>query len=233
MQSLIHHGGKTLLIVGHNVHQIERICSRMILLDHGAVLEDGVPGVVTNKYFELNAKAEMARLSLELKKHWSFESSGDLEVTSLETCDVDTAEEKESFYVGEPVLVRLHITSRKPFDGVDMGVAFHTTDLVNVAISPLTASLPAPTNIPLGRSVVECLFTEMRLLPGVFQFKIGIKDCWGHMLWHGENIGKVHIVPSGDMNHSRLSSITFVQFDARWSVSEQIDDSVRCVDGVI
>ena len=35
MDEIIKHKGKTVLLVSHNIRQVERICSRTILLDHG------------------------------------------------------------------------------------------------------------------------------------------------------------------------------------------------------
>jgi ABC-type polysaccharide/polyol phosphate transport system ATPase subunit len=40
MEDLIIRQGKTVLLVSHNIRQIERICKRVILLDHGKVLAD-------------------------------------------------------------------------------------------------------------------------------------------------------------------------------------------------
>ena len=41
MENLIKGRGSTVLIVSHNIRQIERMCSRVLLLDHGKVAADG------------------------------------------------------------------------------------------------------------------------------------------------------------------------------------------------
>lgn len=42
--------GRTVLFVSHNMAAITRLCERVILLDHGQVMADGLPGVVVGEY---------------------------------------------------------------------------------------------------------------------------------------------------------------------------------------
>jgi lipopolysaccharide transport system ATP-binding protein len=39
-----------LLVVTHNMEQIRRLCNRVILLDHGKIIEDGIPRTVLKHY---------------------------------------------------------------------------------------------------------------------------------------------------------------------------------------
>jgi len=41
MEQLISRDGRTVLLVGHNIRQLERICSRMIMLKAGQIVQDG------------------------------------------------------------------------------------------------------------------------------------------------------------------------------------------------
>lgn len=219
MQDLIYKKSKTVLLVGHNIRQLERICSRMILLDHGKIFLDSDPATVCNTFFEKSAETEIANKKKSGKKDWMFDSSGEITIRTVTLHDVQSGEQKETFEIGEPVRVRIELESAQQFNNVDMGIAFHTSDLVYVAISPLTASLEQPSTIHKGKNTVECSFVDMKLLPGLYFLRIGLKDEWGGMLWHGDNIAQFHIIAPKSINASRLSSITFVQFDAEWQFS--------------
>lgn len=216
MQDLIYKQSRTVLIVGHNIRQLERICSRMILLDHGKVDMDSDPVSVCNAFFDKSAEAEIEKMKQANNKQWAFESSGSISIDSIKLLDAKTGQQKNVFVIGEPIRICIELASNQQFDKVDMGIAFHTSDLVYVAISPLTASLNEPPTIYVGKNIVECLFTEMKLLPGLFFIRIGLKDSWGNMLWHGDNLASFHVVSPQSLNSARLSSITFVQFDATW-----------------
>jgi ABC-2 type transport system ATP-binding protein/lipopolysaccharide transport system ATP-binding protein len=43
-------GGTTVLIVSHSIEQIERLCSRVIWLDHGVLRMDGAPSEICEEY---------------------------------------------------------------------------------------------------------------------------------------------------------------------------------------
>src|SRR5207249_2872564 len=52
MEDMIKRQGKTVLLVSHNIRQVERICSRVILLDRGVVISDGQPTDVCNLFVD-------------------------------------------------------------------------------------------------------------------------------------------------------------------------------------
>src|SRR5207248_7498797 len=52
MEDMIKRQGKTVLLVSHNMRQIERLCTRVILIDHGRVVADGLPGEVCDLVYE-------------------------------------------------------------------------------------------------------------------------------------------------------------------------------------
>src|SRR5256885_12176491 len=52
MEDMIKRQGKTVLLVSHNTRQIERLCSRVILMDHGRIVADGAPGSVCDLFYE-------------------------------------------------------------------------------------------------------------------------------------------------------------------------------------
>ena len=45
--------GKTIIVVSHNLQEIEKIAQRIVLLDHGAVCADGRPSEVIESYMKL------------------------------------------------------------------------------------------------------------------------------------------------------------------------------------
>jgi len=44
---------KTIIIVSHDLPLVARLCSRILLLDRGQVVADGVPGSILAQYDEL------------------------------------------------------------------------------------------------------------------------------------------------------------------------------------
>src|SRR5438552_4375017 len=52
MEDMIKRQGKTVILVSHNVRQVERLCNRVMLLDHGRIIDDGQPSKVCELFYE-------------------------------------------------------------------------------------------------------------------------------------------------------------------------------------
>jgi lipopolysaccharide transport system ATP-binding protein len=53
MQEVSKTNGRTIVFVSHNMQQLQQICDRLILLDHGRIIADGSTGDVINQYRKL------------------------------------------------------------------------------------------------------------------------------------------------------------------------------------
>src|SRR6478672_6307516 len=52
IEHMIKNQKRTVLLVSHNIRQVERLCSRAILLDSGAILADGAASATCNLFYE-------------------------------------------------------------------------------------------------------------------------------------------------------------------------------------
>jgi lipopolysaccharide transport system ATP-binding protein len=66
MQELIG-GGRTALIVSHGLEQLNSLCSRVILLDHGRVVMDGEASEVIGRYSSMDARIDAPARSAAAK----------------------------------------------------------------------------------------------------------------------------------------------------------------------
>jgi teichoic acid transport system ATP-binding protein len=58
--------GTTLIIVSHNLGQIEKLCSRVLWLEHGRVREDGLPEDVLAHYMQESAHSLVDKTQVDL-----------------------------------------------------------------------------------------------------------------------------------------------------------------------
>jgi ABC-type glutathione transport system ATPase component len=124
MEDMIKRQGKTVLLVSHNVRQVERLCSRVILLDHGAVVSDGHATDVCNLFvdrsnqkIQANQKISQAKVSI----------SDEVEFGAIEVVDEKRAR-TESVEFLQPMRVRLTFTARTPLRQITFYIGLHTTD---------------------------------------------------------------------------------------------------------
>jgi lipopolysaccharide transport system ATP-binding protein len=104
--------GVSIMLVTHGLADVRTLCDRVILLDKGRVLKDGLPDEVIDYYNALVAEKENAKLSVEQRRQkngWLLTRSGtgEARVKSLRLLDALSGEELAIVQVGQSVELRL------------------------------------------------------------------------------------------------------------------------------
>jgi lipopolysaccharide transport system ATP-binding protein len=102
----------SIMLVTHGLEDVRTLCDRVILLDKGRVIRDGLPDEVVDYYNALVAEKENAKLSIEQRRKkngWLLTRSGtgEARVRSLRLLDAVSGEELAVAQVGQPVELRL------------------------------------------------------------------------------------------------------------------------------
>ncbi len=118
--------GTSLLFVTHNMGDVRVLCDRVILLDKGSILRDGLPDEVVDYYNALIAEKENAKLSIEQRRKkngWLVTESGTKEVLleSLELRDAESGEPVQVARVGQRLVVESRAVVRKAVKRLVLG----------------------------------------------------------------------------------------------------------------
>ncbi len=122
----LHEGGKTIVLVTHDMQMVERFCDRAMLLEHGVVDMIGEPGAVARRYLELNfagageeQPASPDDVSREATIHsvWLEGPDGRAEHTVAQ---------------GQPLTVRAVIEANGSIEDPEIGITVHNEDGVIV-----------------------------------------------------------------------------------------------------
>lgn len=105
--------GTTILFVTHSMGDVRALCDRVILLDKGTVIKDGLPDEVVDYYNAIIAEKQDARLSVEQQRQkdgWLQTRSGNFKavVDSLVLLDEATQEPVETAKVGQKLVLKLY-----------------------------------------------------------------------------------------------------------------------------
>jgi lipopolysaccharide transport system ATP-binding protein len=105
--------GVSIMLVTHSMGDVKALCDRVILLDKGQVLKDGLPDEVVDFYNAMIAEKENEALSIEQRRDrngWLLTRSGtgEARVESLVLLDAETGERVSMARVGQKLLLRLH-----------------------------------------------------------------------------------------------------------------------------
>jgi lipopolysaccharide transport system ATP-binding protein len=97
--------GKTILLVTHNLQEIERITRRVLLLDHGVIRADGAPDEVIASYMRLLNTQRRQEQREEKGNGRKWERSV-IEITEVELCG-DDGKTKRYFRTHDELQVRI------------------------------------------------------------------------------------------------------------------------------
>lgn len=157
--------GVTIIFVSHDLPAIAQMCSRVLWIENGERTMLGPTDQVLEAYLEAHDRKLQASLSADDLRGRDI-GSGEVVIEKMTTCREDGTP-SETFAYREPLLIKIHYRAfsevRRPYFIV--GVSHHTGAL-------FAASMQFDDRCPervSGRGVVEVLFRELPLLPGVYQ----------------------------------------------------------------
>ena len=231
MEEMIRRQGKTVLLVSHNIRQVERMCNRVLLLDHGKILADGKPKEICDLFYERSdarIKTQSSRLSG--KSIGTFKrGTGELELLDASLLDSSGAL-VEKIEHDDEVTVKLVFEAKSTLKAPAFGVGIHTTDLLFLA----TKSSEEQLNVrAIAPGVFTVLFHIARFpfLPGVYSLRVGVAvGNLRSVALYAEGVIQFQ-VESANVNRARTMNEGFVPLEGHWEVDQsasQVKDVPVC-----
>ena len=218
MEDMIKRQGKTVLLVSHNVRQLERICSRVILLDQGAIIGDGSPAEVCNFFVDRSNEKIQANQSTTGRARITM--SDEIEFSAVDVLD-ENGSRTDSVEFLRPVRLRLTFKARAPLRQITFSIGLHTTDFVY-----LTAHNTAyePMDFDKGLHCVELEIKSLTLLPGVYCVLAWIGPPSGRTVFSGENLTSFRVFARNYVVTRQRARALF-HMDATWNLDIQREQS--------
>lgn len=215
MEHLILSQGRTVLLVSHNIRQVERMCSRAILLDHGRVALDTDAKTVCNAFYEVMDRKVQANAGEGAGRN-NFKSTGQVEFVELALLDSD-GNKTESVECGDDVWVSLKFVAREPLINPVFAVGFHTGDFVYLTTPRSLGKLSEPLLQP-GPFEVRCRTPRFPLLPGVYALRASISSGQiSSTILYVENCWHFQVAASG-LERSMVAAEGLFQVAADWEL---------------
>jgi len=193
--------GGSVIFVSHNPLAVEAVSDRVMLLDHGHVLEIGEPFEVIQRYelqqLELSRKAEM-----RLEKKSPAPDAYAIRITAVECYDI-SGNQKSEFEFGESFEVRVHYETDKDIHLPYFVVAIRKGsrhDPITSAMNMLWDDV-CLKELP-QRGVVGCVVEAPSFSPGTYGIHLGVAAATTGELgqkWYAppQDYGSFTILPTG------------------------------------
>jgi hypothetical protein len=220
MESLIKKQGKTVLLVSHNIRQVERMCSRVLLLNHGHLLLDGQPKKVCNHFYELSEQ----QIKSVKDSRQNVLTSNDVDLLSIEAFDSEGRATSSISYL-EDVEFRMTFNVKNKLPKPVFGFGFHTTDQLYLATNQSIDALDFEELEP-GIYQVQFKINRFPFLPGIYSVRIGVVlGEFFQPIFYAENLFPIQVT-AYDVSRAVISHTNegFVGLDAAWNL-KSIDSS--------
>jgi len=160
----LHGDGRTIVFVSHDLVSVERLCSRVLLLNHGQVIASGSARDVIGTYWEIG---RTRRESEQMNTSAAY--SREVEITSV-VCQDATGQQATTFRTGSPMTVRVKYAAHVRV--ADAIVELYVHSMVGGeygAWFQLTTASADGEGVPIeeGEGEIEFEIDQLGLLPGV------------------------------------------------------------------
>lgn len=172
MEDLIKHQEKTVLLVSHNIRQVERICKRVLLIDHGVIRADGPPTEICNLFYEISEGQVVAQRAKSDAKNASFLESGEIKLLGVTLLDENGAHVSK-VSAGKDIVVVATFEAMVDLENPAFGVGILTPDFINITHNESFEEITTQ-NIPKGNFTLVCRFVKPPLLAGVYTIGLGV-----------------------------------------------------------
>ena len=214
MEDVIRRQGRTVLLVSHNIRQVERLCSRTLLLERGRVARDGNPSEVCTLFYE-NANSKIIDYSLTHHAgRGRVESSGEVELASVTVVD-KKGQTLDAIRSNDPLCVRIQFHLKTAVLGAELIVGTHSTDFVYLTAGS-TASQGLLADLPAGKHEIEYDIPYFPLVTGVYCIRFSIYDRNKRPLFVGETLTTFKVTAAS--NEVREPGSRMLHIPAQWKL---------------
>jgi homopolymeric O-antigen transport system ATP-binding protein len=222
--------GVSIMLVTHGLGDVRTLCNRVILLDKGRVLKDGLPDEVIDYYNALVAEKENAKLSIEQRREkngWLLTKSGtgEARVTSLQLVDAASGEELAVAQVGQAVELRLEASIHAHIPRLVLGYMIRDKQGHVVWGTNTWHTRQIQQNVKCGETVVFRLPFTCTLGPGSYSVSPALVSSQTHLINNYEWIDNLLVFDV--INVERNIFIGTNWLDAQFVISRQDDECTQ------
>jgi ABC-type polysaccharide/polyol phosphate transport system ATPase subunit len=214
--------GKTMVIVSHDRHMLERLCDRAVLLYRGELVDEGPVAKVMDTYYRSRIEHVDLRLDEQTRALGNNgHHSQPLEITKVSVGD-EAGNERERFLSGEPMVARIAFRANTlATDPVFYCDLCYEEQLLN-GNNTSRFDIVTGTFRPGDTGVVEVRYEQLNLLEGQYYLRVGItQDIFTQIKYHVVDKAVLFEVSSGIGQGAGL-----VRVPQRWEIHATPADAV-------
>jgi ABC-type polysaccharide/polyol phosphate transport system ATPase subunit len=211
MDALIRNEGRTVLLVSHDIRQVERLCTRVLMLTRGRVSVDGEPKQACNAFYE-ESDDKIHKVNATTKVAPKL-SSNDVELLNVAILDGHRRPATSIDYLEDiELVVTYEVKTALP--ELVFGIGIHTTDMLHLATSQSLGQQSLGPVQP-GQICVRYRVRRFPFLPGVYSVRLGVAIAANfHPVFYAESVLSIRV--TGKDASRSLSTDGFIRLEGEW-----------------
>lgn len=212
MESLIRNKGSTVLLVSHNIRQVERICSRVILMDQGKIIADGPANDICSQFYAMSNK-KIARDKAVARNHDArINSTGEMELLEISVLGPDGHAVEEVPSMAD-LRIRVRFKLNTPLKQPEIIIGTHTTDFFYLSAGS-TLEFGDRPNFQPGEHQIDYVAESFPMAAGVYAIRLSVFDHNRRALFIGESLKTFNVIQSS--TKSDLGGWWSLNLSSRW-----------------
>ncbi len=204
--------GRTVLFVSHNMHTIQHLCSRTILLEDGKIVLDGKTNEVVGHYLRQDTDTLIEGENNLKKWHGTRKSFGNLRLTAVRTLD-NNGEICTIFNIYDPITIEVDIKNITD-NGFVLSYMIHDPQ-ANMVYHIRSQDSNIVTQHLNSKTTVRMTIPELRLVENTYSIDIWLGNYFDLLEDHVENVMTFNIINQG---HSVAHLKSIIHETGRWEI---------------
>lgn len=193
LRQLLSDKQRIVILVSHDLRQVERFCSRVLCLQRGHLTADGASFDVCKLYHDQTNQEIQNEAATHARASATITSSGEAELLEISINDFAPSETPE-LYPGDPLRVIVRFRLLAPLTHPEFIIGTQAADFLYLSSSSTTEFSP-PQSLPAGEHTVEYALEQYPLAPGQYFIRFGIRDEHFRLLFAGEGLCPFMVIP--------------------------------------
>lgn len=225
MENMIKGQGKTVLLVSHNIRQVERLCSRVVLLDHGEILADGQSTEVCEIFYQRSNKKVQNDMHNKVPGS-NVQSSGEVELLEIVLLDAEGRLVQEIESSGM-LRIRVRFELKRPMEKLEVVVGTHTTDFIYLSAAS-TGVFDDRPDYAAGVHEVEYIVYSFPLVSGIYSIRVAMFDRHKRIILAGETLKTFTVAPN--YREVREPPLRKLNLPTEWRLNGRTYDASKLAD---
>jgi len=197
--------GVTILFVSHSAEIVRTVCPRVLWIDNGRLVSDGLAEAVAARYLAHSWAAEEGSLGPEAGEDRRY-GSGEVRIVGVRLLD-GHGQEKQLFQVGEPLTVEMRYRAERRVERPVFGLAIHRSDGTHIT-GPNTQFAGLDIPVVKGEGAVLYRVDHLPLMEGTYFLSVAAVDSADTMVYdHHDRLYKFKVRQVGGGERYGLLSL--------------------------